>query len=91
VRKRGEQKNWEGSDGGEKRNKKTISYMHNELIPIERKEGVTIYGRIIGKGGKLGQYECYSERQGADKNVYSNYSDAQKRMSALIGHKHSQQ
>lgn len=61
----------------------------NELIPIERKDGVTIYGRIVGKGGKLGQYEVHSDFQKFDDLIHVNYSDAQTRMAALIGVKKS--
>lgn len=56
-----------------------------KLIPIERKSGVTIYGRIIGQGGRLGQYEVHSDILGHDGTVYHLYKDAQTRMSALIG------
>lgn len=59
------------------------------LIPIERKDGVTIYGRIVTIWGKLGQYEVHSDFLGHDGIVYSLYSDAQRRMSALIGVKNS--
>lgn len=58
---------------------------NNELIPIESREGVTTYGRIVGPGGKLGQYTVHSDVLGDDGNVYHLYSQAQRRMAALIG------
>lgn len=57
----------------------------SKLIPIERKEGVTIYGRIIGKNGKLGQFEVSSNVLGNNGSVYHLYPDAEKRMNILIG------
>lgn len=60
----------------------------DNLIPIERKQGVTIYGRIIGPNGKLGQYEVHSEHLKYDGFTYSLYKDAQTKMGALIGVKH---
>jgi len=59
--------------------------MSSDLIPIERKDGVTLYGRIIGKGGKLGQYEVHSDWSRFDGNVYCDYKAAETRMNALIG------
>lgn len=61
----------------------------NELIPIERKEGVTIYGRVIDKSGRLGQFEVHSDHSRYDGHVYSKYKEAETRMSALIGVKSS--
>ncbi len=60
-----------------------------ELVPIERKEGVTIYGRVIGKGGKLGLFEVHSDFSVWDEIIYSLYPQAETRMSALIGVKNS--
>jgi hypothetical protein len=59
--------------------------MSQELIPIERKEGVTLYGRIVDGRNKLGQYEVHSDVLGYDGIVYPLYKDAERRMSALIG------
>lgn len=55
------------------------------LIPIERKMGVTIYGRVIGKGGKLGQFEVISDYFPDLEIVYSTYAEAEKRFAALVG------
>lgn len=63
--------------------------MNNELIPIERKDGVTLYGRVLDNKGRLGQFEVYSDMLGYDGNVYHKYSEAEVRMSALIGKKSS--
>lgn len=59
--------------------------MQTEQVIIERKEGVTTYGKIVGSGGKLGQYTVYSDILGDDGEVYMKYSDAQKKMAKLIG------
>lgn len=62
--------------------------MNNNLIPIERKSGVTLYGRIISTGGKLGQFEVHSDWARYDGLVYNQYADAERRMSAVIGVHH---
>ena len=62
---------------------------HSELVPVVRKDGVTIYGKVIDSKGKLGQYQVYSDISGGDSNTYNSFADAEKRMAALIGHAHS--
>jgi hypothetical protein len=57
----------------------------NNLVPIERRDGVTLYGKVVGKGGKLGQYEVHSDWTRYDGQVYAQYHDAETKMSALIG------
>lgn len=57
----------------------------NKMIPIERKDGVTIYGKVIDKSGRLGQFEVFSDHLGSNGNVYHLLTDAQQRMKALIG------
>lgn len=56
----------------------------NQLIPIERKEGVTLYGRVL-TNGKLGQYEVHSDYLGHDGIVYYTYPEASIKMAKLIG------
>jgi hypothetical protein len=64
--------------------------MNQELIAIERRSGVTLYGRIIDqKTKKLGQYEVHSDMLGFDGNVYAKYKEAETRMAAMIGVKSS--
>lgn len=63
--------------------------MFGELVPIERKAGVTLYGRVIGPNGKLGQYEVHSEHLRHDGNVYGLYADAKNRFNAVVGVKSS--
>lgn len=58
--------------------------MENKVL-IENKEGVCIYGKVINNSGRLGQFEVYSPYSRNDPNPYALLSDAQKRMSALIG------
>lgn len=60
----------------------------NNLIPIERKNDVTIYGRVTNQSGKLGQFEVHSEWAKHDNTIYGLYADAERRMSALIGVHH---
>lgn len=55
----------------------------NDLIPIERKEGVTLYGRIVN--GKLGQFEVHSDYLGHDDIVYYTYPEAEIKFKKLIG------
>jgi hypothetical protein len=57
----------------------------HERHPIERSEGVTIYGRVIDKNGKLGRYEVFSDYLGSSGMVFHNYYEAETRMKALIG------
>ncbi len=56
-----------------------------ERIPIERREGVTIYGRVIGENGRLGRYEVFSDIAGSDGVVYHEYAHAEVKMKKLIG------
>jgi hypothetical protein len=63
--------------------------MINELVPIESKEGVTLYGRVLDKSGRLGQFEVHSDSERHDGHVYTKYSEAERRMSALLGVKSS--
>lgn len=62
--------------------------MYNgKLVPIERNDeaGVTIYGRVIDKNGRLGQFEVESDRFGNNGSVFTVYKEAKARMSALAG------
>ena len=59
--------------------------MNEELVPIERRDGVTIYGKVVNLKGKLGQFEVHSEVLGNNGNVYTSYKEAENRMAALIG------
>lgn len=54
------------------------------LIPIERYEGVTLYGRM-GRNGRLGNYEVHSEVLGYNGQVYAMYKDARKNFNAAVG------
>lgn len=68
---------------------KNFSTMSNKLIPIERRDGVTLYGKIVGKGGKLGLYEVHSDFLGNNGVEYTDYKSAETRFKALIGVKNS--
>ncbi len=63
--------------------------MQTELVPIERKQGVTIYGKVLDTKGRLGQFEVHSNMLGNNGKVYSLYSEAKTRMNILIGVKNS--
>ena len=56
----------------------------SNLIPIERKGGVTLYGRIVDGKCKLGNYQVHSDRFGLDSNTYTSVSEAQKRMKVIL-------
>lgn len=60
-----------------------------QLVVIERKSGVTIYGRVIDSKGRLGQFEVHSDVLGNNGSVFHLLSDAQQRMRALIGVKNN--
>jgi hypothetical protein len=62
---------------------------NSQLIAIESKSGVTLYGRVIDSKGKLGQFEVHSDFAGTGGFVYHLYKEAQNRMNALIGVKSS--
>ena len=53
------------------------------LVPIVRKEGVTIYGRVIGHKGRLGQFILYNSHTG-EQIDYTLFSDAEKHMNSII-------
>lgn len=55
------------------------------MVPIERREGVTIYGKVINHMGRLGQFEVVSDKLGNNGSVYTEYKEAANRMKALIG------
>lgn len=48
----------------------------DELIPIQRNGVITLYGRIIGLNGKLGQYTVAGH--GHVYGPYGMYSEAEK-------------
>ena len=58
---------------------------YSNMVVIERRGGVTIYGKIIDGKNRLGQYEVHSDVLGNDGSVFHLLKDAQTRMSALIG------
>ncbi len=60
---------------------------NKEKVVIERRNGVTIYGKVIDNKGRLGQFSVYSDYLGDNGAVYTLLSDAQIRMKALIGAK----
>jgi hypothetical protein len=61
--------------------------MEQQLIPIERSNGVTIYGRLVGNNGRLGQYEVHSDFQYTGRDTYHNLSDAQRYFKYLVDQK----
>lgn len=65
--------------------------MSNNKILIERKDGVSIYGKVVGPNGKLGQYEVESVFTKTSKNppVYHTYAFAEKKKNYLIGVKNN--
>lgn len=54
---------------------------NNELIPIVKRNGITISGKIIGPGARLGQFEVRSklERGGP----YALFSEAEAKMDSI--------
>jgi len=56
--------------------------MLHENIPIERCEGVTLYGKQIDTKGRLGQFTVYSDKHGIS-GPYTLYKDAENRFKAL--------
>lgn len=51
----------------------------HERVPIVRKEGIAIYGRVIDAKGKLGRYEVISDFE-SDTNIYHQFADAERAM-----------
>lgn len=50
---------------------------NTERVLVVRKNGVSIYGSVVGKGGKLGQYEVEKDWMRHDGNVYFTYAEAE--------------
>jgi hypothetical protein len=57
--------------------------MLNELVPIESAEGVTLYGRVISAGGKLGQYEVYNQNRGTS-GPFHTYKEAETQYTGIV-------
>ena len=53
------------------------------LVPIVRKNGITIYGRVIGSNGRLGQFILYNSHTG-EQIDYALFSEAEKHMNSAI-------
>lgn len=56
----------------------------SNLVSIESKQGVTIYGRVQ-TNQKLGQFEVHSDFLGHNGVVYQLLTEAEIRMNVLIG------
>jgi len=56
--------------------------MPHTLVPIVRKDGLAIYGKVIGPGGKLGQYEFHNSYT-REVIHYSLFSEAEKHLNAI--------
>lgn len=56
-----------------------------DLVIIERKDNVTLYGRFLDHKGRLGQFEVSSDHLGNNGFVYPRIVDPQIRMATLIG------
>lgn len=48
-----------------------------ERVLVVRKNGVSIYGRVVDKGGKLGKYEVEKDWMRNDGYVYFTYAEAE--------------
>lgn len=59
--------------------------MTGQMIPVERKDGVTLYGKVLNASGKLGQFEVHSTQMSDNGNVYGTFKEARNRMDAMIG------
>lgn len=62
-----------------------MNILDSPLVAIERRSGVTLYGRKVNKSGKLGQFEVHSNYLGHDGKVFATYSEAEVRMNTLAG------
>ncbi len=64
-----------------------------ERVPIIRRNGITIYGRVIDGKGKLGQYEVYTTHSTNELTTYGTFADAEKKFKELeyIAEKHGQE
>lgn len=57
----------------------------DELVPIQRNGIITLYGRVIGLNGRLGQYEVSS--YGKKFGPFPTYSEAEQIYKKLIAPK----
>lgn len=53
-----------------------------ERVPVLRSQGVTLYGRVVGRNGKLGNYEVIDEVRGHEGH-YHIFADAETRYKYL--------
>lgn len=56
--------------------------VQTEKVPIVRKHGITLYGRVINKGGKLGNFEVIDNLRGHE-GEFSNFADAESKFKYL--------
>lgn len=59
----------------------------DNLIAIERQQGVTIYGQVLDHKGKLGKFQVYSAYTKSEE--YATYAEAESRMHHIIGVKNN--
>jgi len=50
---------------------------NKERVLVVRKNGVSIYGRVVNNGGKLGRYEVEKDWMRNDGHVYFTYAEAE--------------
>jgi len=60
-------------------------------VLIERRNGVSLYGKVIDAKGRLGQFEVESEFIRNKGEVYHIYAQAEFRMNFLIGVRNGKQ
>ncbi len=58
--------------------------MDGILIPIERKNGVTLYGTQINNQRKLGQYQVVHHLNSTNDFIYATYAEAEAKFKYLV-------
>jgi len=53
----------------------------SKMVPVVRKYGITVYGKVINPSGKLGQYELHTHY--AKPIEYTTFKEAERRFDEL--------
>jgi len=57
--------------------------MNNNLVLIERKDGISIYGKV-GSNSRLGKFEVHTGKAVKEQSEYALLSDAEGKMNSII-------
>lgn len=61
-----------------------MTLQNSQLIPIQRKHDITLYGRVVNNRGKLGKYTVYAHFNELNGTEYATYAEAEDRFDLLV-------